>query len=103
LRVKAAQDVVLIPRKALQELLRFDGADTVAYRRGEHHLAFALGKRELTCRMLEGTSRDYERQIDYNNDRRPVLDRQPFQQAVQRVALLTGERARGVLLHFSPE
>ncbi len=41
--------------------------------------------------------------IAKNHDKRPVLDRQPFQQAVQRVALLTGERARGVLLHFSPE
>ena len=101
--VKSAQDGVLIPRKALQELLRFDGTDTVSYRRGEHHLAFGLGKRELTCRILEGTFPDYERVIAKNNDKRPVLDRQPFQQAVQRVALLTGERARGVLLHFSPE
>ena len=101
--VKRAQDGVLIPRKALQELLRFDGAETVAYKRGEHHLAFALGKRELTCRILEGTFPDYERVIAKNNDKRPVLERQPFQQAVQRVALLTGERARGVLLHFNAE
>jgi len=101
--VHGAQDGVLIPRKALQELLRFDGSETVAYRRGEHHLAFALGKRELTCRILEGTFPDYERVIAKNHDKKPVLDRGPFQQAVQRVALLTGERARGVLLHFSAE
>ena len=101
--VKKAQDGVLIPRKALQELLRFDGADTVAYRRGEHHLSFGLGKRELTCRILEGTFPDYERVIAKNNDKKPVLERGAFQQAVQRVALLTGERTRGVLLHFSPE
>lgn len=101
--VATPQDGVLIPRKALQELLRFDGEDTVAWRRGEHHLSFQLGKRELTCRILEGTFPDYERVIAKNHDKRPVLDRQSFAQAVQRVALLTGERARGVLLHFTPE
>jgi DNA polymerase-3 subunit beta len=101
--VHRAQDGVLIPRKALQELLRFDGEDLVAYRRGEHHLAFGLGRRELTCRILEGTFPDYERVIARNHDKKPVLERQAFAQAVQRVALLTGERARGVLLHFGPE
>ena len=101
--VHGAQEGVLIPRKALQELMRFDGDETVAYRRGEHHLSFRLGKRELTCRILEGTFPDYERVIAKNHDKRPVLERQAFAQAVQRVALLTGERARGVLLHFTPE
>src|SRR5204863_8590132 len=80
-----------------------DGAESVSYRRGEHHLAFGLGKRELTCRILEGTFPDYERVIAKNHDKKPVLARQPFAQAVQRVALLTGERARGVLLHFTAE
>ena len=101
--VRGAQEGVLIPRKALQELTRFDGEESVAYRRGEHHLSFRLGKRELTCRILEGTFPDYERVIAKNHDKRPVLERQAFAQAVQRVALLTGERARGVLLHFTPE
>jgi DNA polymerase-3 subunit beta len=101
--VHRAQDGVLVPRKALQELMRFDGEGPVAYRRGEHHLAFTLGKRELTCRILEGTFPDYERVIAKNHDKKPVLERAAFAQAVQRVALLTGERARGVLLHFTPE
>jgi DNA polymerase III subunit beta len=101
--LRGAQEGVLIPRKALQELLRFDGDEMVAYRRGEHHLSFRLGKRELTCRILEGTFPDYERVIAKNHDKRPVLERVAFAQAVQRVSLLTGERARGVLLHFAPE
>ncbi|HVS04128.1 MAG TPA: DNA polymerase III subunit beta [Thermoanaerobaculia bacterium] len=101
--VHGAQEGVLVPRKALQELLRFVGEEAVAYRRSEHHLSFRLGKRELTCRILEGTFPDYERVIAKNNDKQPVLERQPFQQAVQRVALLTGERSRGVVLQFTPE
>jgi DNA polymerase III subunit beta len=101
--VAEAQDGVLVPRKALQELLRFDGQGQVAYRRSEHHLSFRLGRRELTCRILEGTFPDYERVIAKDHDKKPILERVLFQEAVQRVALLSSDRARGVLLQFAPE
>lgn len=103
LEVKVPQEGVLVPRKALQEIQRFDGEGMVAYRRSEHHLSFQLGKRELTCRILEGTFPDYERVIAKHHDKKPVLERQIFQEAVQRVSLLTSERSRGVLLQFAPE
>jgi DNA polymerase-3 subunit beta len=96
------QDQVLVPRKALQELLRFEGgSETLGYRRGEHHLSFRLGKRELICRILEGTFPDYERVIARDNDKHAVFDRRQLSDAVQRVALLTGDRARAVKLEFS--
>lgn len=102
LTVHASQDGVLVPRKALQELLRFDGEGRIAFRRSEHHLSFRLGQRELTCRILEGTFPDYERVIARDQEKRPILEKERFQRAVQRVALLTGERSRGVLLAFEP-
>ena len=37
-----AGEGVLIPRKALQELLRFDEAGSAVFLRGEHHLCFKL-------------------------------------------------------------
>lgn len=98
--VRSVQDGVLVPRKALQELLRFDGEGTLGYRRSEHHLSFRLGRRELTCRILEGTFPDYDRVIAKDHPSRPVLARSVFLDAVQRVALLTGERSRGVLMTF---
>ncbi len=94
------EDQVLVPRKALQELQRFEGGDTVGYRRGEHHLSFRLGGRELICRILEGTFPDYERVIARDNDKSVVFDRRQLSDAVQRVALLTGDRARAVRLQF---
>lgn len=87
---------VLVPRKALQELLRFEGQESVTFRRGEHHLSFQLGQRELICRILEGTFPDYERVIAKDNDRKVTFDRKNLSDAVQRVALLTGDRARAV-------
>lgn len=93
-------DGVLVPRKALQELLRFEFDGEVIFRRSEHHLAFGLGSRVLSCRILEGNFPDYERVIARDNDRVAVYERKSLADAVQRVALLTGDRARGVRLQL---
>ncbi len=98
----AGEDSVLVPRKALQELLRLEGEGTLEFRRGEHHLAFRSGVREMICRILEGTFPDYERVIARNNDKRVVCERKALADAVQRVALVTGDRNRGVRLEFAP-
>ena len=97
------EDSVLVPRKALQELLRFEGAGEITFRRGEHHLSFRSGDRELICRILEGTFPDYERVIAKDNDSHAVFDRQKLSEAIRRVALLTGERTRSVRLSLRPE
>lgn len=94
---------VIVPRKALLELQRFDGEGNVVFRRGEHHLSFRIGERELIGRILEGTFPDYERVISKDNDRMAVFDRRQLAEAVQRVALLTGDRARAVRLQFGGE
>jgi DNA polymerase-3 subunit beta len=96
------EDSVLVPRKALQELQRFEGgSEVLGYHRGEHHLCFRLGRRELICRILEGTFPDYDRVIARDNEKNVVFDRKQLGDAVQRVALMTGDRARAVKLEFS--
>jgi len=94
------EDAVLVPRKALQELLRFEGDGRLEFRRGEHHLAFRIGERELVCRILEGSFPDYERVIARDHDKKVLCDRRALAEAVQRVALVTGDRNRGVRLEF---
>jgi len=103
LEASVEEDSVLVPRKALQELQRIEGEGNLSYRRGEHHLSFQLGKRELICRILEGTFPDYERVIAKDNDKKILFDRKPLAEAVQRVALLTGDRARAVRLQFGSD
>lgn len=97
------QDSVLVPRKALQELQRLEGDGKLGYRRGEHHLSFRLGRRELICRILEGTFPDYERVIAKDNDKKVLFDRKALSEAVQRAALMTGDRARAVRLQFTAD
>lgn len=94
------EDGVLVPRKALQEILRFEGDGNLALARSEHHLRFRIGRRELICRILEGTFPDYERVIAKDNDKQVTFDRRELGAAVQRVALLTGDRTRAVRLQF---
>jgi DNA polymerase-3 subunit beta len=97
------EDSVLVPRKALQELQRFEGEGNLSYGRGEHHLSFRLSRRELICRILEGTFPDYERVIAKDNDKKVLFDRKNLVDAVQRAALMTGDRARAVRLQFAPD
>jgi len=97
------EDSVLVPRKALQELQRFEGDGKLSYGRGEHHLSFGLGRRELICRILEGTFPDYERVIAKDNDKKVLFDRKSLVEAVQRAALMTGDRARAVRLQFATD
>lgn len=98
----ASGDGVLVPRKVLQELQRFESDDPMQLARSEHHLAFAVGRRRLICRILEGTFPDYERVIAKDNDRIVVADRKTLLDVVHRVSLLTGDRARAVRLELAP-
>jgi DNA polymerase-3 subunit beta len=102
LRDGGVEESVLVPRKALQELQRLEGEGALEFRRGEHHLSFRLGRRELICRILEGTFPDYERVIAKDNDKKVLFDRKTLAEAVQRAALMTSDRARAVRLQFSP-
>lgn len=95
-----AEDGVLVPRKALQELQRFEGDGELTLRRSEHHLSFELERRNLICRILEGTFPDYERVITKDNDKKLIFNCKELALAVQRVALLTGDRTRAVRLLF---
>jgi DNA polymerase-3 subunit beta len=106
LRNGGAEDSVLVPRKALQELQRLEAESasaTLEFRRGEHHLSFRLGRRELICRILEGTFPDYERVIAKDNDKKVLFDRKALAEAVQRAALMTSDRARAVRLQFTAD
>ncbi len=91
---------VLVPRKALQEIHRFDSNEDLEFRRSEHHLSFTVGRRQLICRILEGTFPDYERVISKDNDKILVVDRQHLASAIHRVSLLTGDRSRAIRLEL---
>jgi len=99
---KATLPNVLIPKKALSEILKMDGdADArVEIRHSENHLLFTVGSRQLVARLLDVNFPDYEKILSKNNDRVAKAPTAATQAAIRRVALFSSERSRGVKLTF---
>jgi DNA polymerase-3 subunit beta len=89
---------VILPKKTLWELARLlgDDVETVTYERGENHLFFDLGGRQLISRMIDAQFPAYERVIPQGNDKRIEFERDRLTSAIKRVALLSTERSRAV-------
>ena len=55
----------------------------------------------LTSKLIDGTFPDYQRVIPTGNDKKLVIDRQSFAQAVDRVSTISSERGRAVKLSIA--
>ncbi len=91
---------VLIPKKALAEILKMDGATELSIRHSENHLLFSVGNRQLIARLLDVNFPDYEKILSKGNDKVAIVPRIGCQAAIRRVALFSSDRARGVKLSF---
>jgi len=93
---------VILPKKTLWELGRLlgEGDDVIAYERGENHLFFDIGGRQLVSRVLDAQFPAYERVIPKGNDKRVEFERDRLTSAIKRVALLSNERSRVVKLQI---
>src|SRR5438094_2196253 len=93
---------VLVPRKAMAELVRMisESADTesIGFSRDDTHLFFDMGKRLLISRMLTGQFPNYEAVLPRNNDRIVTINREEIAASIKRVAILSDERSRTVKL-----
>ena len=96
------EDRVILPKKTLWELARLigDGNDAIVFERGENHLFFDIGGRQLVSRVLDAQFPAYERVIPKGNDKRVEFDRDRLTSAVKRVSLLSSERSRAVKLQI---
>ena len=99
---KPALPNVLVPKKALAEILKMDGGDSpnMEIRHSENHLLFQVGNRQLIARLLDVNFPDYEKILSKNNDKTAIVPRGTMQGAIRRVALFSSERSRGVKLSF---
>lgn len=96
----------LIPRKAMQELLRLateaggEGA-TLDFAMDDNHLYFRVGRRLLAGRKLAGNFPDYERVLPKTHPHTVTLDRKEFAAAIERVSQFSDERSRAVKIRFA--
>ncbi len=94
---------IIIPRKTVGELQKLvDVPDVkVAVELSDTKIRFTIGSVVLTSKLIDGTFPDYQRVIPTGNDKKLVIDRQSFAQAVDRVSTISSERGRAVKLSIA--
>jgi DNA polymerase III subunit beta len=89
---------VIVPRKAVLELSRLltDDEAPVHIELYASQVRFRFGSIELTTKVIDGKFPDYTRVIPTSYQKHIVVPRQLLLQALQRAAILSNEKFRGV-------
>jgi DNA polymerase-3 subunit beta len=89
---------VILPRKAILELARQlnDNEDPLDVAIHANQVRFRFGDVDLTTKVIDGKFPDYQRVIPSNYEKHIALDRDELQRALQRAAILSNEKFRGV-------
>lgn len=95
---------IIIPRKGVLELqgLFESGDGTVELEFGRNHLRIRRGDVVFTSKLIDGRFPDYEAVIPIGADKQVRLVREQVRNALQRAAILSNEKYRGVKLEVSP-
>jgi DNA polymerase-3 subunit beta len=103
LEVAATRDEQLIvPRKGVLELNRLlDGDGEVELGWGANHIRVTLDGIRLTSKLIDGKFPEYGRVIPTEPKNVMVADRNLLRQALQRTAILSNEKYRGVRLELN--
>lgn len=89
---------VILPRKAVVELSRQLSSidDELQVELYAAQVRFKYGKSELVTKIIDGKFPDYTRVIPVNYNKKIVLERPQLLQSLQRAAILSNEKFRGV-------
>jgi len=89
---------VIVPRKTILELSKLlaDTDDEVRIELSTGQAAFGFGAVELVSKLVDGKFPDYTRVIPTQHKNRLSLDREQLRQSLQRAAILSNEKFRGV-------
>jgi len=91
----------IVPRKGVLELNRLLGDEgQVNLTLGKNHVRLTLDGLRMTSKLIDGRFPDYMRVIPTSPPNVVTADRQLLRQALQRAAILSNEKYRGVRLTF---
>jgi DNA polymerase-3 subunit beta len=93
-----AKQEVILPRKTIIELSKLleDSDDPVAIELSAAQAKFSFGNVVLVSKLVDGKFPDYGRVIPQNHPKKLKLERIALLQALQRAAILTSDKFRGV-------
>ncbi len=91
---------VIVPRKGILELTRLleDSDSSAQLLIGSSHIRVSTGEYTFTSKLVDGKFPDYERVIPKGGDKLVISDRQELRQVLNRIAILSNEKYRGVRL-----
>ena len=95
----------ILPRKTVIELIKLlgDTDDPVALAIGSNQARFSFGGIEIVSKIVEGKFPDYQKVIPTTHKNRVSLDRPTLAQSLNRAAILSNEKIRGVRLVFTKD
>jgi DNA polymerase-3 subunit beta len=102
-RVTGKQQVIL-PRKGVLELQRMLGNEgDLALTVGTNHVRCEIGDIRFTSKLIDGRFPEYSRVVPANANRIIGADREFLRQSLQRTAILSNEKYRGIRLNAKPD
>ena len=104
LDVEVPRQEVILPRKTVLELQRLlsdaDGAIEMQF--ANNQAKFSFGGMEFVTKLVEGKFPDYNRVIPKNHHNSVTLGRAPLLASLQRTAIMTSDKFKGVRLNIEP-
>jgi len=95
---------VIVPRKGVVELQRILGTEgTIELAIGTNHVRAQIGTIRFTSKLIDGRFPEYGRVIPSSPARRVEADRELLRQSLQRTAILSNEKYRGIRLTARPD
>jgi DNA polymerase-3 subunit beta len=93
----------ILPRKTVIELIKLlgDTDDTVSIAMGSNQVRFAFAGLEIVSKIVEGKFPDYQKVIPAQHKNQVSIDRTTLAQSLNRAAILSNEKIRGVRLVFT--
>jgi DNA polymerase III subunit beta len=104
LDVEMPKQEVILPRKTVLELQRLltDEDTPIEMRFAGNQAKFGFSGMEFVTKLVEGKFPDYNRVIPKNHKNHVTLGRLPLLSSLQRAAILTSEKFKGVRLNIEP-
>ncbi|MDP2065489.1 MAG: DNA polymerase III subunit beta [Burkholderiaceae bacterium] len=104
LDVEVPKQEVILPRKTVLELQRLlsDAEGAIDMQFANNQAKFSFDGMEFVTKLVEGKFPDYNRVIPKNHKNIITLGRQPLLASLQRTAILTSEKFKGVRLNIDP-
>jgi DNA polymerase-3 subunit beta len=95
----------ILPRKTVLELIKLlgDSDDPVSLAIGSNQARFSFSSIEIVSKIVEGKFPDYAKVIPTTHKNRVTLDRAQLAQSLNRAAILSNEKIRGVRLVFTKD